>query len=296
MIAAAGGHNILMTGPPGVGKSFLAHALSGILPPLTLDESIEVTKIWSAAGLQPGGLIRERPFRAPHQTISTIALIGGGQEPRPGEISLAHRGILFMDEIPEFRNETLEALRQPLEAGTITVSRAKTTLIFPARFTLVAAMNPCPCGYYGDVEKDCKCSAYDVIRYQRKISGPFLDRIDLQLKVGRVGISTLRADKIGGENANIGEIVTEARMAQRERFNGSFKTNSEMSSRETHEIIHLDAAAEKLVKTFDENHISPRSYYRLLKVAQTIADIEKSPRVTEDHLAEAFSYRIRMAE
>jgi magnesium chelatase family protein len=191
-IAAAGGHNLSMIGPPGVGKSFLARAFGGILPDLTLNESIEVTRVWSAAGLRPGGLMLERPFRAPHQTASAIALVGGGQEPRPGEISLAHRGVLFLDEIPEFQKNALEALRQPMEAGAINIVRAKHALIFPAKFILIAAMNPCPCGYYGDPERECRCSAYEVIKYQKKISGPLLDRIDLQVRVGRVKIEELR--------------------------------------------------------------------------------------------------------
>src|SRR5258708_6983932 len=192
MIAAAGGHNILMIGPPGVGKSMLSRALVGILPNLLRHEAIEVTKIWSAAGVSPGKLMRHRPFRAPHQTASVIALVGGGQDPRPGEISLAHRGVLFLDELPEFPRAALEALREPMESGTIYVTRAKQSLVFPAQFTLAAAMNPCPCGYYGDAEKECSCSAYEVIKYQKKISGPLLDRIDLQIKVGRVKIGELR--------------------------------------------------------------------------------------------------------
>jgi magnesium chelatase family protein len=302
-IAAAGGHNLLMTGPPGVGKSFLAKAFAGILPDLTLEEAIEATKIWSAAGLRPDGLIRERPFRAPHQTASTMALIGGGAELKPGEISLAHRGVLFLDELPEFQKGALEALREPMESGAIQIARARGTLTFPAKFILVAAMNPCPCGYYGDNEKHCTCSAYEVIRYQKKISGPLLDRIDLQIKVGRIKIGELRT--AGGrelQNAAVKKAVECARGVQRKRFgaagNGAnvadrAKTNAEMESREVERLMHLDAKAEKFLATLDRSNISPRGYYRLLKVARTIADLAASDHVTSEHLAEAFSYRLK---
>lgn len=294
-IAAAGGHNILMIGPPGVGKSFLARALGGILPDLEIDEAIEITKIWSAAGLRPDGLMRERPFRSPHQTASMVALVGGGQDPKPGEISLAHRGILFLDEVPEFQKNALEALRQPMESGIINISRAKGNLTFPAKFALVAAMNPCPCGYYGDAEKECKCSAYEIIKYQKKISGPLLDRIDLQIKVGRVKIEELRKGEDGAtQNASMKEMVELARATQRRRFTAkTSKTNSEMSSRQTQETVNLDRDAESFLQTLDKKHLSPRGYYRLLKVARTIADIESSDSVKAEHLAEAFSYRLR---
>ncbi|HVO28944.1 MAG TPA: YifB family Mg chelatase-like AAA ATPase [Candidatus Paceibacterota bacterium] len=295
MIAAAGGHNILMTGPPGVGKSFLARAFAGILPDLAADEAIEVTKIWSAAGLQPGGLIRKRPFRAPHHTASTIALVGGGYDPRPGEISLAHRGILFLDELPEFQRATLEALRQPMESGTIHIARAKGTLVFPAKFTLVGAMNPCPCGYYGDQETECRCTAYETIQYQKRISGPLLDRIDIQIKVGRIKIGELRAAGEGEpQNSPVRELVERARTIQRQRFaDGTAKTNSEMSSREAQAVAHLDPEAEKFLAVFDKSNLSPRSYYRLLKISRTIADLEEQDHITAEHLAEAFSYRLR---
>lgn len=302
-IAASGLHNILLTGPPGVGKSFLARALGGILPELELDEAIEITKIWSAAGLRPGGLIRERPFRAPHQTASSTAIVGGGPDPKPGEISLAHRGILFLDEMPEFQKGVLEALRQPMESGSITISRTKGTLVFPAKFTLVAAMNPCPCGYYGDPEKACKCSAYEVIKYQKRISGPLLDRIDLQIKVGRVKMGDLRNEKQGElKNEILKEEVERARAAQRKRFNSNSsrsnglavsKTNSEMTSRETDRFVRFEPAAERLLRTLDKSNISPRGYYRLLKVARTIADLAEAELVSAEHLAEAFSYRLR---
>jgi magnesium chelatase family protein len=295
MIAAAGQHNLLMIGPPGVGKSFLARALQRVLPDLTRPEAIEATKIWSAAGLSYDGLIRERPFRAPHQTASISALIGGGQEPRPGEISLAHRGVLFLDELPEFQKNALEALRQPMESGIVHVARAKQRFIFPAQFSLIAAMNPCPCGYYGDREQECKCSAYDVIKYQKKISGPLLDRIDIQIKVGRVKIEELRkGGLLEPITPSIKERVTDARHRQSERFKSmKIKTNAETSSREIQELARLEPSAGVFLQTLDKTHLSPRGYYRLLKVARTIADLEEQETVRAEHLAEAFSYRLR---
>jgi magnesium chelatase family protein len=326
-----------MIGPPGVGKSLLAQAMIGILPALALPEAIEITKIYSAAGLSPGGLIKQRPFRSPHQTASIVAVVGGGSDPKPGEISLAHRGILFLDELPEFQKNILEALRQPMESGTVHVARAKGTLIFPAKFTLVAAMNPCPCGFYGDPEKECKCTAYEVIRYQKKISGPLLDRIDLQIKVPRVKIAELRgkaptlrpeASEVGVPTASrvgkkfepaspaIKKQVEHVRKIQAERFaklsaSRRIQTNSEMSSRQAEEMISFAPGAEKFLETLDRSRLSPRGYYRLLKTAQTIADLEAptlrpgtsavgvptashvGKKVSAEHLAEAFSYRLR---
>lgn len=296
MIAAAGGHNLLMIGPPGVGKSMLAQAMVGILPELEVQEAIEVTKIYSAAGMNPGGLIRERPFRSPHQTASMVAVVGGGSIPRPGEISLAHRGILFLDEVPEFNKNVLESLRQPLESGMVHVARAKQTLTFPAKFSLIAAMNPCPCGFYNDPEKECKCGAYEVIKYQKKISGPLLDRIDLQIKVPRVKVEELRQRKdFVPESPRVRQKIQAARKIQGERFKNlkNVNTNSEMSSKQTEGMANLEEGAEKFLESLGKTRLSPRGYYRLLKTARTIADLEGAEGVTENHLAEAFSYRLR---
>ncbi len=295
-IAAAGGHNLLMIGPPGVGKSLLAQAMVGILPDLTKSEAIEVTKIWSAAGAPHNELISERPFRAPHHTASAVAIVGGGTNPRPGEISLAHRGILFLDELPEFPKNILESLRQPLEAGIVHVARAKNTFIFPARFGLVAAMNPCPCGFFGDPEKECGCGAYEVMRYQKKISGPLLDRIDLQLRVGRIEISELRTrlDASATTSASIKMRVAHARELQSARFaDMSMSINSEMRPKDMERLLGLSPTGDKFLKKLEGQSLSPRSFYRLLKTARTIADLENDSAVSEDHLAEAFSYRLR---
>jgi magnesium chelatase family protein len=298
VIAAAARHNILLIGPPGVGKSFLAHAMRGILPALEKEEAIEVTKIWSAAGLSPNGLVQECPFRAPHQTSSLGALIGGGQNPRPGEISLAHRGILFLDELPEFQRNAIEALRQPLESGIIQVARAQKNLVLPARFTLVAAMNPCPCGYFGDKEKECKCSAYDVIKYKKKISGPLLDRIDLQVRIERVDMEDLRKNNDSKKiNHSIRTIVERTRNIQKRRYvdmgTTSTRTNSEVSSQAIQRAARFDRTAELFLGTLSKANLSPRGYYRLIKVARTIADLEEKERVTGEHLAEAFGYRLK---
>ncbi|MDP3901609.1 MAG: YifB family Mg chelatase-like AAA ATPase [bacterium] len=297
MIAAAGGHNLLMSGSPGTGKSMLAQAINSILPPMTLNEAIEVTQIYSAAGLlgdKP--FLSSRPFRSPHQTASSAAIVGGGQNPKPGEISLAHRGILFLDELPEFRRDILEALRQPLENGRVLVSRAKGNVVFPAKFMLVAAMNPCPCGYYNDPEKDCRCGAHEVLRYQKKISGPLLDRIDIQIEVPRVKIEHLRKTTIDyQEEKNILNKIVLARQKQTTRLAGKkIFINAEMSSKDCDQLIQFNKEAERFLdEVFDKKFVSARGYFRILKVAQTIADLENSEKVTQDHLAEAFGYRLK---
>jgi magnesium chelatase family protein len=240
-----------------------------------------------------------RPFRSPHQTASQVALIGGGSDPKPGEISLAHRGVLFLDEIPEFQKGSLEALRQPMESGIVHVARMKQSIIFPAKFMLVAAMNPCPCGYYGDPERECRCSAYEVIKYQKKISGPFLDRIDLQIKIKRVALGELRnQSKNTSESPTLKAKIVVARQAQEERLkkllnNARLSSNADLSARQIEHTANLDSSAEKFLETLGKSHLSPRGYYRLLKVARTIADLEGKESVSAEHLAEAFSYRLR---
>ncbi len=300
-IAAAGGHNLLMVGPPGTGKTMLAQALTSILPPPNLEEIIELTKIYSAAGLLGGAtFMGYRPFRSPHQTASSPAIVGGGQTPRPGEISLAHRGVLFLDELPEFRRDIMEALRQPLESGKATISRVKGNLVLPAKFTLVAAMNPCPCGYYGDEEKACVCAAYEVIRYQKRLSGPLLDRIDLQIDVPRITLEELRGrGSETKERESIRTLVFRARKIQEVRLRGKKGklTNGELTSKECDELIRLDRGAETFLdQIFSSSLVSARGYYRVLKMAQTIADLEEASVVTREHLAEAFGYRLREKE
>lgn len=300
-IAAAGGHNLLMQGPPGTGKTMLAQALASLMPRPSLEEVIEVTQIYSAAGMLEGRpYLHFRPFRSPHQTASLAAVVGGGTNPRPGEISLAHRGVLFLDELPEFRRDILEGLRQPLESGRAHISRVRGNLVLPAKFTLVAAMNPCPCGYYGDDEKTCTCAAYEILKYQKKISGPLLDRIDLQIDVPRIKVEELirrNADRSEGERMR--GVVTAARVRQRERLKhlpGKF-TNAELTSKECDELIKLEPAAQSFLKdTLQKSFLSARGYYRILKTSQTIADLEGRDTVTRSHLAEAFGYRLREKE
>ncbi|PIR97952.1 MAG: magnesium chelatase [Candidatus Colwellbacteria bacterium CG10_big_fil_rev_8_21_14_0_10_42_22] len=297
VIAASGGHNILMIGPPGSGKTMLANSIVSILPPMDLDEALEVSRIWSSVGLLKGSLVNERPFRAPHQTASPASVMGGGASPRAGEISLAHRGVLFLDELPEFRRDLLESLRQPIESGEVVISRVSNNISFPAKFMLVTAMNPCPCGFYEDVEKECVCSANEVFRYQKRISGPLLDRIDIQIDVPRLKLDDLNAPTNIGEGENLQKQVNEARLIQKARFAWAginAKINSEMSSRECEDIISITKEGKDFIKSvFDKSLLSTRSYYRLLKTAQTIADLEKSEVVDAPHLAEAFQFRIR---
>lgn len=300
MIAAAGGHNIIMVGPPGTGKTMLAQALNSILPPPTLEEVIEMTQIYSAAGvLENLPYINYRPFRAPHHSASPVAIVGGGQNPKPGEISLAHRGLLFLDELPEFRRDLLEALRQPLENGTVSISRVKKSLNLPSKFILVAAMNPCPCGFHNDPEKACRCGAYEVLRYQKKVSGPLLDRIDIQIEVPRVKIAQLQASNGQSEGkSESGEVrgkVLAARQIQSERLaKHKLLTNSEMSSKLVDKLADLSKEAKDFAKEiFDKSLLSARGYYRVLKVARTISDLGESGKITAEHLAEAFNYRLR---
>jgi magnesium chelatase family protein len=302
-IVAAGGHNIFLRGVPGAGKTMLARALPGILPDLTENEALEVTKIYSVTGNLPEGesVIKYRPFRSPHHTISRIGLVGGGAHPMPGEISLAHRGVLFLDEFPEFPRHVLESIRQPMEDGEVTVSRAAGTLTFPAKFILVTASNPCPCGYFGDPQKKCRCLPGLISRYQKRISGPILDRIDLHLELPPVQAEKLAVDgrrSTAEGSKKIKERVQKARDLQTKRFSGTKLTcNAEMSTREVKEFCPLGQDCLNLMRqAVSQFQLSARSYYRMIKVARTIADLASESEISVSHVAEALQYRPKTEE
>lgn len=295
-IAAAGGHNILMKGPPGSGKTMMARRLPTILPDLTFEEALETTKIYSVMGMLKNGapILSARPFRAPHHTISDAGLIGGGQTPKPGEVSLAHNGVLFLDESPEFKKNVLEVLRQPLEDGMVTISRATSSLSFPSRFLLVIAYNPCPCGYLGDTKNTCRCSPAQVQRYESRLSGPLLDRIDMHLEVPAVPYKKMSAGTSGEPSSLIKHRVQKARALQKKRFlrRKNFYCNAQMASRDLMQFCTLDRESEKLVENAVARlGLSARSYHRILKIARTIADLDSSETLGAKHVAEAIQYR-----
>lgn len=290
-IAASGGHNILMTGSPGSGKTLLARTIPTILPRLNNSEILEVTKIYSVAGLLPTDqpLVSIRPFRAPHHTTSNVALVGGGTYPRPGEITLSHRGVLFLDEFAEFPRSVLEALRQPLEDGIITVSRASSSITYPAKFILVAAQNPCPCGYLGDAKKQCNCSPTQIIRYQKRVSGPLIDRIDLHVEVPRIDYEKLSSSENAESSIEIRKRVEKARKIQEKRFS---KTNSEMTPKEIKKYCVLDSLSQNMLRqAVNSLNLSARQYSRVMKLARTIADLSSQENITKENIAEAIQYR-----
>ncbi|MCG6915687.1 YifB family Mg chelatase-like AAA ATPase [bacterium BMS3Abin03] len=295
-VAAAGAHNILMIGPPGSGKTMLAKRLPSILPPMTFEEALETTKIHSIAGILPKdlALVTERPFRSPHHTVSDAALVGGGSFPRPGEVSFAHYGVLFLDELPEFKKNVLEVLRQPLEDSRVTVSRSKLSLEFPANFMLAAAMNPCPCGFFTDPNKECTCTPPSIQRYMAKISGPLLDRIDIHIEVPAVKFKELSAKEHSENSEAIRERVMQAREIQLNRYGGNphIFNNSDMGSKEVKKYCKLDSSGEELLKmAMTKLGLSARAYDRILKVSRTIADLENSLEIKPNHISEAIQYR-----
>jgi len=297
-ISAAGGHNLLMIGPPGAGKTMLARRMPSILPPMSYEEILETTRIYSVAGLlnAENPVILERPFRAPHHTVSEAGIIGGGTYPKPGEISLAHNGVLFLDEFPEFRRDVIEALRQPLENGTVTITRANFTVTYPAEFILICAMNPCRCGYYGHPTKPCQCTYQEIKKYRSKLSGPILDRIDIQIEVPPVEIKELLKDKVEKNQINsevMRERVLKARKIQMERYKNSKKVNARLNSREVKRYCKMEKdAKEFLERVADKFNLSARAVHKILKISRTIADLEECEIILKQHIAEAVQYRV----